>query len=43
MDLYSSSENNDNSNESSKFQQDFLDTQDLSYSVDLSDLSGDQS
>ena len=38
MDLDSSSES-DNSNESSKFQEDFLDTQKLSYSVDLSDLS----
>ena len=44
MDLDSSSENNDNSSESSKFQEDFLDTQELSYSVDLSDLSeSDQS
>ena len=38
MDLDSSSES-DNSNESLKFQEDYLDTQKLSYSVDLSDLS----
>ena len=44
MDLDSSCENDDNSSESSKFQEDFLDTQELSYSVDLSDLSeSDQS
>ena len=44
MDLDSSSENNDNSSESSKFQEDFLGTQELSYSVDLSDLfESDQS
>ena len=39
MGLDSSSENDDNSSESSKFQEEFLDTQELSYSVDLSDLS----
>ena len=39
MDLYSSNENNDNSTESWKFQEDFLDTPELSYSVDLNDLS----
>ena len=39
MDLDSSSENDDNSSENSKFQEDFLDTQEFSYSVDLSDLS----
>ena len=34
-----SSENDDNSSESSKFQEDVLDTQELSYSVDLCDFS----
>ena len=44
MDLYFSSENDDNSSESSKFQEDFLSIQELSYSADLSDLSeSDQS
>ena len=44
MDLDCSSENDDNSSESSKFQEDFLDIQEFSYSVDLSDLSeSDQS
>ena len=44
MGLDSSSENDDNSSESSKFHEEFLDTQELSYSVDLSDLSeSDQS
>ena len=46
MDLDSSSENDDDSSESSKFQEDFLafSTQELSHSVDLSDLSeGNQS
>ena len=39
-----SSENDDNSSESSKFQEDVLDTQELSYSVDLCDFSeSDQS
>ena len=39
MDLDSSSENYENPSKSSKFQEDFVDTQELSYSVDLSDLS----
>ena len=39
MDLDYSIENDHNSSESSKFQEDFLDTQEISYSVDLSDLS----
>ena len=44
MGLDSSSENDDNSSESSKFHEEFVDTQELSYSVDLSDLSeSDQS
>ena len=44
MDLDSSSENDDNSSESSKFQEDVLDNEELSYSVDLCDLSdSDQS
>ena len=44
MDLDCSIKNDDNSSESSKFQEEFLDTQELSYSVDLSDLSeSDQS
>ena len=39
-----SSENDDNSSESSKFQEDVLDTQEFSYSVDLCDFSeSDQS
>ena len=38
MDLYFSSENNDNSSKSSKVQEGFLDTQELSYSFDISDL-----
>ena len=43
MDLNSSREN-DNSSESSKFQENFLDTHELFYSVDLSSLSeSDQS
>ena len=44
MDLDSWTESGYNSSESSRFQEDFLDTQELSYSVDLSDLSeSDQS
>ena len=44
MDLDCSNENDDNSSESSKFQEDILDTQEFSYSVDLRDSSGsDQS
>ena len=39
MDLDSWTENDNNSSESSRFQEDFLDIQELSYSVDLSDLS----
>ena len=38
MDLDFSSENNDNSSKSSKFQEAFLDTPELSYSFDISDL-----
>ena len=44
MDLDSSNENDDNSRDSSMFQEESLNTQEFSYSVDLSDLSkSDQS
>ena len=44
MDLDSSSENHDNSSKVLIFEEDFLDTQELSYSVDLINLSeSDQS